>query len=194
MKPINFMDVRVMCRSGAIGIDLNSHIFNHPYYSHIPIAELDNKLKELAFNNSFHKLSDRSFNPEFVKELQSQSAIQVCAVFYPTADFVSTRGLKGFRLMWHKFLNYLHHRDKMIIRPGKILVVPLSIQINEGIEVPRLDLLLPPELVKQGLSVLKVTPGSKTNNSETTVTLINGSRTSAVLDDLCKLGELRLMN
>jgi len=187
------MDIRVLCRSGAIGLDLNPNIFNHPFYGHLPIADTDQKLKQYAFKNAFHKISDRSFNPDFVAELQSESAIRVCAVFYPTAEFVSIRNLSGIRLFWSKFLNYIHHRHKMTIRPGKILVVPLSIQINEGTEIPRLDLLLTPELIKQGLSVLKVAPGSKENNSQTTVTLINGSHTPIVLDDLCKLGDLRLM-
>ena len=193
MKPINYMDIRVLCRSGAIGLDLNPNIFNHPYYGHLPIADADQKLKQYAFMDSFHKISDRSFSTEYLPELQSKTAIRVCAVFLPTDDFISIRGVKGFRLIWNRFLNYLHHRDKMTIRPGKILVVPLSIQISEGTVVPHLDLLLTPEMVKKGLSVIKVTPGNSTNNSQTTVTLINSSRNTAVLDDLCKLGELRLM-
>ena len=194
MRPLNYMEIRTLVRSGAIGIDLNIDAFKHPLYSRLSIVEIDFSLKERAFQDCFNKVSDLSFNPMYRDELNTKLDIKVHVITQPKVDYVPVRGVTGFQLYWSRFLNYLAHRPRIKIKPSTSVVVPLIVNFIEGREIPKMSWVLEKNLVQQGLTCTQVIPAGKDNGSNTTVLLYNSSAKPIYIDDLSYLGDLRLLS
>lgn len=192
MRALNYIEIRTLVRSNSIGIDINSNVFNHPLYNRLDVSEIDYNIKQRAFNNSFMTISDYSYDSTLTPKLKELQFIKGHAITRPKKDYINTRFLNGFKLIYSKFKNFLRQTSKIRIRPYQTVSIPLMINIIEGVTLPELIFNLNDELVKKGLKVININC-SLTENEETSVSVYNSSNKFINIKDLEYIGEIRLI-
>jgi hypothetical protein len=192
MRILNYLEIRTFVRSGSFNIDLNQNLYQHPFYAHLNIADIDSGVKHLAFMGHFTKISSASANPannELLKELKE---INVCAILNPAKPYENIRNVPKFKRFVGRCKNYLRHRPRVTIKPYQTVVLPLNISFIHGIHVPEVSLQLDEKLSSIGLVSTGIFPSA--NKTLTTyVSLHNSSSKTIVLKDLIPLGKVSIL-
>ena len=192
MRALNYIEIRTLVRSRSIDIDINKNVFNHPLYSKLQINNIDHNIKERAFNNSFIKVSDYSYDSNYSDALRELSVIKSHVILRPKKSYESIRNKTGISLYLTKFLNFFRNISHVRVKPYQIVNVPLMVNIIEGSTLPELSFNLSEEFIEKGLKVINTNASSR-EFDDTTVSIYNSSSKSISIKDLSYIGDIRII-